>query len=183
MTIPARPARTDLIDTVIRDTGIDGAMINHLVATFYDRVRRDPILGPIFEARVSDWDVHLGAMSRFWASVVLMSGTYHGEPMRRHLPLPIGGSNCSGTRHAPSARSRRQQCSLTVPNGSPEALKWALAFPAASCCGRESGYPARPATDVDLTETLNAGLVQGQERQSFRGIGLQHRVRAALGIV
>ncbi len=93
MTIPARPARTDLIDTVIRDTGIDGAMINHLVATFYDRVRRDPILGPIFEARVSDWDVHLGAMSRFWASVVLMSGTYHGEPMRRHLPLPIGGAH------------------------------------------------------------------------------------------
>jgi hemoglobin len=28
-------------------------------------------------------------MCAFWSSVALMSGDYHGNPMGRHLPLPI----------------------------------------------------------------------------------------------
>lgn len=70
-------------------TGIDEAMIARLVHAFYTRVRRDALLGPIFEARIRDWDVHLDRMRAFWSSVALMSGDYHGNPMGRHLPLPV----------------------------------------------------------------------------------------------
>ena len=28
-------------------------------------------------------------MFAFWSSVALMSGRYHGQPMEKHLPLPI----------------------------------------------------------------------------------------------
>ena len=28
-------------------------------------------------------------MCAFWSSVALMSGRYHGQPMAKHLPLPI----------------------------------------------------------------------------------------------
>jgi hemoglobin len=74
-------------------TGIDEAMIQHLVHTFYDRVRADAVLGPIFAARIADWEPHLQRMCAFWSSVVLMTGRYHGRPMQAHAPLPIGAAH------------------------------------------------------------------------------------------
>ena len=64
-------------------------MIERLVRAFYDRARRDPLIGPIFENKVYDWEGHFGRMRAFWSSVALMSGRYHGQPMVAHLPLPI----------------------------------------------------------------------------------------------
>ena len=37
-------------------TGITEAMIETLVRGFYDRVRADGLLGPIFQARIADWN-------------------------------------------------------------------------------------------------------------------------------
>lgn len=71
-------------------TGIDEAMIHRLVHGFYDRVRADALLGPIFEARIGDWGPHLARMCAFWSSVALMTGRYHGRPMPAHMPLPVG---------------------------------------------------------------------------------------------
>lgn len=71
------------------ETGIDEAMIARLVDAFYERVRADPLLGPVFADRISDWEPHLQQMRLFWSSVALMSGAYHGRPMPRHLPLPV----------------------------------------------------------------------------------------------
>lgn len=59
------------------------------VHAFYAAARRDPLIGPVFEARVDDWDRHLGRMCAFWSSVALMSGRYAGTPMQAHAPLPI----------------------------------------------------------------------------------------------
>lgn len=70
-------------------TGIDETMIHSLVHGFYDRVRADPILAPVFEARITDWTPHLARMCAFWSSVVLMTGRYHGRPMQAHAPLPV----------------------------------------------------------------------------------------------
>ena len=49
------------------------------------------MLGPVFAARIKDWEPHLQQMFAFWSSVALMSGRYHGQPMRKHLPLPVDG--------------------------------------------------------------------------------------------
>ncbi len=76
-----------------RDVGIDEAMIATLVHGFYDGVRADPVLGPIFAARIDDWGPHLGRMVDFWSSVMLMTGRYHGQPMPRHTPLPIDAAH------------------------------------------------------------------------------------------
>ena len=72
-------------------TGIDEDMIRRLVHAFYDRVRGDGLLGPVFETRIGDWGPHLERMCAFWSSVVLMTGRYHGRPMPAHVRLPIGG--------------------------------------------------------------------------------------------
>jgi len=60
-----------------------------LVDRFYARVRRDPVLGPVFEAAVEDWPEHLATLTDFWSSVMLSSGRYHGRPMQKHMQLPI----------------------------------------------------------------------------------------------
>ncbi len=74
-------------------TGIDEAMIDRLVRDFYGRARRDPLLGPVFEAHVHDWEAHFVQMDAFWSSVTLMTGSYHGQPMQKHQPLPIDGQH------------------------------------------------------------------------------------------
>jgi hemoglobin len=74
-------------------TGIDEAMIQRLVHSFYEHVRADPLLRPVFEARVTNWEPHLERMCAFWSSVTLMTGRYHGRPMQAHAPLPIGGAH------------------------------------------------------------------------------------------
>ena len=83
------PNRNLIIEDIVQRTGIDEPMIERLVRAFYDRARRDPEIGPIFESRVQDWDAHIAQMCAFWSSVALMSGRYHGQPMAVHLPLPI----------------------------------------------------------------------------------------------
>lgn len=81
--------RTAFAADVEARTGIDEAMIHLLVHTFYQRIRTDPVLGPVFEARITDWPPHLARMCAFWSSVVLMTGRYHGRPMQAHAPLPV----------------------------------------------------------------------------------------------
>ena len=60
-----------------------------LVRAFYDRVRADALIGPVFAARIADWEPHLQQMFAFWSSVALSTGRYQGAPMRKHLFLPI----------------------------------------------------------------------------------------------
>jgi hemoglobin len=81
--------RAQIIKTIEAETGIDEALIEQLVRGFYLRVRKDAVLGPIFDSRIAEWEPHLQRMCAFWSSVALMSGRYHGQPMRVHLPLPI----------------------------------------------------------------------------------------------
>lgn len=85
----AAARRAAIVAAVQAETGIDEAMIERLVRGFYARVREDVLIGPIFAARITDWEPHLQRMFAFWSGVVLMSGRYHGQPMRKHLPLPI----------------------------------------------------------------------------------------------
>lgn len=70
------------------EMGVDEAYISILVETFYDRVREDPELGPIFIPVIGDnWNYHLGRMKTFWASVILKTGQYSGRPVPAHMKL------------------------------------------------------------------------------------------------
>jgi hemoglobin len=66
-------------------TAITEADIDRLVPRFYDRVRADPVLGPIFDGAISDWPHHLEKLKAFWSSVMLGSGRFKGQPMVAHL--------------------------------------------------------------------------------------------------
>jgi hemoglobin len=79
----------DLMDK----TGIDDPLIERLVRTFYGRVQADPLIGPVFAARIADWEAHIAKLCAFWSSVALMTGRYHGQPMQTHLQLPIAAEH------------------------------------------------------------------------------------------
>ena len=59
--------------------------ISRLVPEFYARVRKDPLLGPIFDGAIEDWPHHLVKLQEFWSSVMLTSGRYKGQPMVAHV--------------------------------------------------------------------------------------------------
>jgi len=86
---PAASVRPSVTADLMARTGLDDAILSRLVHEFYDRVRLDPMLGPVFAERIKDWGPHLAKMVDFWSSVALMTGRYHGQPMPKHLPLPI----------------------------------------------------------------------------------------------
>ena len=67
--------------------GITEDYIDRFVDAFYARVRKDDVLGPIFNARVDDWPDHLAKLKQFWASVLHNAGTYSGRPMPAHVAI------------------------------------------------------------------------------------------------
>jgi len=68
------------------------AAIRYLVERFYGRVRRDPVLAPVFLVAIGGtdavWAAHLDRITDFWSSVMHGSGGYHGDPFSAHLRLP-----------------------------------------------------------------------------------------------
>ncbi len=86
-------ARPEMTAAIMAETGLDEGVLRDLVHAFYDKVRRDAILDPIFAARITDWGPHLERMVAFWSSVALMTGRYHGRPVPAHTPLPVNGAH------------------------------------------------------------------------------------------
>ncbi len=62
--------------------------IAQLVHTFYAKARKDPGLGPIFEAHVIDWDAHFVQMINFWSAQLRGTSRFRGAPMPKHIALP-----------------------------------------------------------------------------------------------
>ena len=63
--------------------------IRQLVDVFYDKVRLDAELAPIFlRAIPGDWEPHLTRMYAFWSSVMLTTGRYKGNPVVKRLVIP-----------------------------------------------------------------------------------------------
>ena len=70
------------------DAPISEHDIHRLVHRFYARVRQDDTLGPIFEARVTDWDAHLAMLCDFWSALLLGTRRFKGAPIPAHARIP-----------------------------------------------------------------------------------------------
>lgn len=68
------------------------ADVTNLVNTFYDKVRQNDLLGPVFNDRIADnWPEHLEKMYRFWQTILLEEHTYFSRPFPPHATMPIDG--------------------------------------------------------------------------------------------
>jgi hemoglobin len=71
-------------------SSVNEESIRRLVHGFYDAVRRDDVIGPIFLRQIAPerWPHHLDKMCAFWSSVLLRTHRYDGRPLPPHLRLP-----------------------------------------------------------------------------------------------
>lgn len=69
--------------------GLDEALVRAVVDHFYARVRRDDVIGPVFNRIIADaaWPRHLDLITDFLSSMLLGSGRYAGRPMPKHLAI------------------------------------------------------------------------------------------------
>lgn len=64
--------------------------IKSLVNEFYAKIKKDDLLGPIFNNIIQNrWSEHLEKMYKFWQTILLGEHTYYGSPFPPHAKLPI----------------------------------------------------------------------------------------------
>lgn len=58
-----------------------------LVHTFYDKIRKDNLLGPIFNSHIIDekWPEHLDKLTDFWETNLFGVPKFKGNPTQKHL--------------------------------------------------------------------------------------------------
>lgn len=85
-----RAKKTIVIDGVPLPEMLDEAMVHAVVHGFYDRIRADELLSPVFYSFIPPeaWPAHLEKMCDFWSSVLLRTSRYDGRPLPPHLAIP-----------------------------------------------------------------------------------------------
>jgi hemoglobin len=64
--------------------------VHFLVDKFYDSVRNDPFLGPIFNERLEGrWEKHHLILYRFWHTILLRRPDYFGDPVPKHFNMDL----------------------------------------------------------------------------------------------
>ncbi len=68
--------------------------IKVMVDDFYDKVREDEILAPIFNFRLSThWGPHLEKMYTFWNAALFGVKGYNGNPFMKHATMELEDSH------------------------------------------------------------------------------------------
>jgi len=64
--------------------------IKNLVDSFYEKVRADNLLAPIFAEKLGkNWQEHLETMYSFWNTLLFGETDYKGAPFDKHAHLPV----------------------------------------------------------------------------------------------
>ncbi len=70
---------------------INKEAIDKLMDIFYEKVRKDKDIGPIFNAKIGtdneSWKKHKDKISNFWQGMILGEGDYNGQPLKAHMEL------------------------------------------------------------------------------------------------
>jgi len=74
-----------------------------LVDSFYKLVRKDKLLGPIFNVAIQDWEMHLELLTTFWETNLFMTRKldkrYTGNPLEAHAKVDAANNNSITEHH------------------------------------------------------------------------------------
>ena len=70
-----------------------------LVRTFYGKIRRDAVLGPFFNAIITDWEAHFELLTDFWESQLFLKRTYLGNPVAVHQQVDAQSGHSVNPEH------------------------------------------------------------------------------------
>lgn len=73
--------------------------INKLVTLFYDRIKVEPILGPIFIRAIQDWPTHIEHLTDFWQSQLLFNKRFRGNPAEAHARVDKNENHSISSEH------------------------------------------------------------------------------------
>ncbi len=63
--------------------------LERLVDVFYAAAKADPLIGPVFNSTVHDWDRHARTVANFWSRSLLGTTRYNGHPFTAHLSMGL----------------------------------------------------------------------------------------------
>ncbi|GAA3787475.1 truncated hemoglobin Ctb [Corallibacter vietnamensis] len=79
------------------------ADVYKLVSTFYEKVRKDDVLGPFFNRVITDWDSHIEHLTTFWETSLFMTRKlekkYQGNPLEVHVKVDKENNNTISELH------------------------------------------------------------------------------------
>lgn len=61
--------------------------IKLLVTTFYGKVQKDALLGPIFNGIITNWEHHYEHLSDFWQTNLFFEKKFKGNPLQKHVEV------------------------------------------------------------------------------------------------
>lgn len=63
--------------------------IERLVVKFYAKVRKDGLLGDIFNHHIAsdEWPAHLSKLTDFWEGHLLRGSNFRGNPVQKHIQV------------------------------------------------------------------------------------------------
>ena len=69
----------------------DKSDIEVFVNRFYSKVNDDGLLAPVFASKIpaEAWPAHLQRMYAFWNAILFSETGFNGNPMQKHMSLPI----------------------------------------------------------------------------------------------
>ena len=75
--------------------------IVRLVGKFYARVRKDDLLGNIFNHHIAteEWPAHLSKLSGFWEVHLLRGSNFKGNPVQKHIQVDQHLKNTMNKEH------------------------------------------------------------------------------------
>lgn len=75
--------------------------VQTLVHAFYTKIRRDELLGPIFNSTIPNekWDEHLIKLTDFWESNLFGIRKFKGNPTQKHIDLDMRMQNSIEQKH------------------------------------------------------------------------------------
>jgi hemoglobin len=80
--------QSNLIQSNAKIHDVTEESIHLLVDTFYDSVRKDNVLGPVFEKVLAGrWATHMPRMYDFWSKILLRTRRFHGDVYVKHMAL------------------------------------------------------------------------------------------------
>jgi hemoglobin len=67
--------------------GLTEPLVRQVIDAFYVKVRRDPLLGPVFNGIIKDdWPAHIERITAFWLTATRLGSGYDG---RRFMPVHL----------------------------------------------------------------------------------------------
>lgn len=69
--------------------------IEVLVHSFYEKIRKDDLLGPIFNTHIPEdaWQEHLLNITDFWETNLFKVPRYKGSPTQKHINVDINSNH------------------------------------------------------------------------------------------